>query len=96
MLTGRRYDAQTGERLGLAHYIAEEGKTFEKGMELAEIVAANAPFANYTIVQALPRIEKMSASDGLWTESMVQALSLVPDDARKGMEAYLDHRKIEF
>ena len=96
MLTGRKLDAETGDRLGLSHYVVEEGKTFEKALELAEIVSANAPVANYMIMQALPRIEKMSAADGLWTESIAQALSLVPEDAREGMQAFLDHRKIDF
>jgi enoyl-CoA hydratase/carnithine racemase len=96
MLTGRKLDAATGERLGLSHYLVEEGKTFDKALELGELVAANAPVANYMIMQALPRIEKMSTADGLWTESIAQALSLVPEDAREGMQAFLDHRKIDF
>ena len=29
-------------------------------------------------------------------ESIAQALSLVPEDAREGMQAFLDHRKIDF
>ena len=32
----------------------------------------------------------------LWTESIAQALSLVPEEAREGMQAFLDHRKIDF
>ena len=96
MLTGRKFDAEAGDRLGLSHYVADAGKSFDKALELAEIVAANAPMANYLIMQALPRIESMSASDGLWTESMIQALSLVSDDAREGMAAFLDRRKIDF
>jgi len=96
MLTGRKLDAEAGDRLGLSHYVVEAGKSFDRAMELAEIVAGNAPMANYLIMQALPRIESMSASDGLWTESIAQALSLVPDDARDGMAAFLERRKIDF
>ena len=96
MLTGRKLDAETGDRLGLSHYVVEAGKAFDKALELAEIVAGNAPMANYLIMQALPRIESMSAADGLWTESIAQALSLVPDDARDGMAAFLERRKIDF
>ena len=96
MLTGRKFDAETGDRLGLSHYLVEEGKSLDKALELAEIVAGNAPLANYMIMEALPRIESMSASDGLWTESIAQALSLVPDDARAGIDAFLQKRKIDF
>lgn len=96
MLTGRKLDAETGDRLGLSHYVVEPGEAFAKAVELAELVAGNALLANYLIMQALPRIESMSASDGLWTESIAQALSLVPDDARDGMAAFLERRKIDF
>ncbi len=96
MLTGRRLDAEAGERLGLSHYLVEPGKTLDKAMELAEAIAKNARIPNYLIVQAIPRIEDMSASDGLWTESVAQAVSMVSDDARAGIDAFFDKRKIEF
>lgn len=96
MLTGRKYDAEAGDRLGFSHYVVEEGKTFEKAMELAEQVAGNATFSNYLIIQALPRIANMASADGLWTESIAQALSLVPGDARAGITAFLQKKKIEF
>jgi enoyl-CoA hydratase/carnithine racemase len=96
MLTGRRLDAEAGERLGLSHYLVEPGKALDKAMELAEAIAKNARIPNYLIVQAIPRIEDMSASDGLWTESVAQAVSMVSDDARAGIDAFFDKRKIEF
>ena len=96
MLTGRTYSAHDGDRLGLSHYLVEPGKALEKAIELAETIAGNARIPNYLVVQALPRIEDMSASDGLWTESIAQALSLISPDAQKGMEAFLTRKKIEF
>jgi enoyl-CoA hydratase/carnithine racemase len=96
MLTGRRLDAEAGERLGLSHYLVEPGKALDKAMELADAIAKNARIPNYLIVQAIPRIEDMSASDGLWTESVAQAVSMVSDDARAGIDAFFDKRKIEF
>lgn len=96
MLTGRRLDAEAGERLGLSHYLVEPGKALDKAMELAETIAKNARIPNYLIVQAIPRIQDMSASDGLWTESVAQAVSMVSDDARAGIDAFFDKRKIDF
>lgn len=96
MLTGRVLDAAAGERLGLSHYVVEPGKALDKAMELAEIIAKNAPIPNYLIIQAIPRIEKMGAEEGLWTESVAQAISLTSKDARAGIEAFLKKRKIEF
>ena len=88
--------AAAGEQLGLSHYLVEPGKTLEKAIELANTIAKNARIPNYLIVQAIPRIEDMSASDGLWTESVAQAISMISDDARAGIDAFLGKRKIEF
>ena len=96
MLTGRTLDAAVGERLGLSHYLVEPGKALEKAIELANTIAKNARIPNYLIVQAIPRIEDMSAADGLWTESVAQAVSMTSDDARAGIDAFLRKRKIEF
>jgi enoyl-CoA hydratase/carnithine racemase len=96
MLTGRTLDAAAGERLGLSHYLVEPGKTLEKAVELANNIAKNAQIPNYLIVQAIPRIEDMSASDGLWTESVAQAVSMTSEDARAGIDAFFNKRKIEF
>ena len=96
MLTGRKLDASAGERLGLSHYVVERGRTLEKAIELAEVVAGNAMIPNYLIIQAIPRIEDMSASDGLWTESIAQAVSMISEDARTGIDAFLERRKADF
>jgi len=96
MLTGRVLDAAAGERLGLSHYVVEPGKALDKAVELAGIIAKNALIPNYLIMQAIPRIEKMGAEEGLWTESVAQAISLTSADARAGIEAFLKKRKIEF
>jgi (methylthio)acryloyl-CoA hydratase len=96
MLTGRVLDAAAGERLGLSHYLVEAGAALDKAVELAGIIAKNARIPNYLIIQAIPRIEKMAAAEGLWTESLAQALSLTSEDARAGIDAFLKKRKIDF
>ena len=96
MLTGRILDAAAGERLGLSHYVVEPGKALDKAIELAGIIAKNARIPNYLIIQAIPRIEKMAAAEGLWTESIAQALSLTSEDARAGIDAFFNKRKSEF
>jgi (methylthio)acryloyl-CoA hydratase len=96
MLTGRTLDSSAGERLGLSHYIVPPSKALEKAIELATAIAKNAQIPNYLIVQAIPRIEDMSASDGLWTESIAQAVSMTSEDARAGIDAFFGRRKIEF
>lgn len=96
LLTARKYDAEGGERMGMAHYVVPEGTAFEKAMELADNIAGNARIPNYLIIQALAHIDNMSAEDGLFTEAVAQAISLTSSDAKAGMEAFLNRKKSIF
>ena len=88
MLTGRRYDAAEGLRLGLAHYVERSGGGLDKAMALAASIARNAPISNYAMVTAIARINDMSSTDGLYTESLVAALTQTSDEARARIEGF--------
>jgi len=92
MLTGRKYGATEGVALGLAHYAVEDGAGMELAQTLAAKIARNAPLSNYFMVQAIARIGDMSQSDGLFTESLVAALSQSTPDAAEGLNAFLEKR----
>jgi len=96
MLTGRRYDAEDGLRLGLCHYLVGEGQGLARALELADEIAGNAPLVNYLIVQSISRIDDMSRGDGLYTESLSAALSQSGADAQEGLRAFLEKRKPRF
>lgn len=96
MLTGRKFNATEGYALGLCHYTVDEGESLNKAMELAERVAANAPFSNYLMLQAIGRIGDMSRSDGLFTESLAAAMSQTTDGAAEGLRAFLEKRPPKF
>jgi enoyl-CoA hydratase/carnithine racemase len=96
MLTGRTLDAATGQVLGLSHELVEPGAAFARALELAETIAGNAPMSNYMILQALPRIADMPADAGLLTESFAAALTQTSDDARRGIQAFLDKKPAKF
>lgn len=82
--------------LGLAHYVVGEGEALDKAMEIAARVAANAPFSNYLMIQALGRIDDMSRSDGLFVESLAAAMSVTTPDAQEGLKAFLEKRAPSF
>ena len=96
MLTGRKYGAEEGVRLGLAHYLAEEGGALQMAKELAARIASNAPLSNYIMIQALSRIEDMSKQDGLITESLCAAITQTSPDAQEGLAAFLEKRAPRF
>ncbi len=96
MLTGRKYDADEGLALGLAHYSVGEGEALPLAMELAKKIASNAPLSNYIMIQGISRIEDMSKADGLFTESLCAALTQTSPDALEGLEAFLQKRNPTF
>ena len=92
MLTARRVGSEEGQALGLSHHLADDGKALETAMELAARIAKNPPFANATIINAVPRIADMSISDGLFAESMATALTQVSEEAQTRIKGFLDKR----
>ena len=96
MLTGRKYGADEGKSLGLAHYSVAEGQALLLGQELAGKISRNAPMSNYLMVQSIARINDMSQADGLFTESIAAALSQTTPDALEGLNAFLEKRAPTF
>ncbi|AUH32661.1 crotonase/enoyl-CoA hydratase family protein [Paracoccus tegillarcae] len=96
MLTGRKYGADEGLSLGLAHYSVGQGEALPLARKLAGSIAGNAPMSNYFMVQALTRINDMSRADGLFTESLCAALVQTTPDAKEGLQAFLEKRQPVF
>ena len=92
MLTGRKYSAEDGLRLGLAHYSVGDGEALALARDLAGKIARNAPLSNYLMVNAISRINDMSRQDGLFLESMSAAMSQTTPDADEGLTAFLEKR----
>ena len=92
MLTGRVYNAEDGERIGLAQYLVPKGQAFAKAFELAQRVAQNAPLTNYALMHALPRIAEQPADQGFLTEAMMAAIAQSAPEAKERVQAFLDGR----
>jgi enoyl-CoA hydratase/carnithine racemase len=82
--------------LGLTHYSVGEGEALELAQQLAGKVSRNAPVSNYMMIQSISRINDMSQSDGLFTESLVAAMSQTTPDAEEGLKAFLEKRAPKF
>jgi enoyl-CoA hydratase/carnithine racemase len=93
MLTGRRYPADEGERIGAVHYVVDDGAGFAFGMELARKIALNAAHSNVAILQALPRIADMSHAEGLFAETMTASLMATEDESRERINAFLERKR---
>ena len=92
LLTGRVYDAEAGQALGISQYLVDDGSGRDKALELARTIAGNAPLSNFAIVQALPRIAESPPSIGYFTEALVAAAAATGDEAKVRVQAFLDKR----
>ena len=90
MLTGRVYNAQEGERIGLAQYLVPAGQALDNAMELAERIAQNAPLTNYALTHVLPRIAEQPADHGFLTEAMMAAIAQSAPEAKARVRAFLE------
>lgn len=92
MLTGRVFDADEGQTMGISNYRVADGGGLAKALALASKIAGNAPLSNYAITQALPRIADLSASDGLFMESLMSSIAQGDEAARERVRAFLEKR----
>jgi enoyl-CoA hydratase/carnithine racemase len=92
MMTGRVYDANEGQQVGLSQYVVPQGQGLTKGIELAKRIAGNAPMSNYAVMHALPRIADQAMSEGLFTESLMAAVAESTPEAKERLRAFLDKR----
>ncbi|MEL6100761.1 MAG: crotonase/enoyl-CoA hydratase family protein [Pseudomonadota bacterium] len=96
MLTGRKYFAEEGLSLGLAHYLVRQGEAMERALQIAEQIASNAPMSNYMMLHGVRRIVEMGPDQGLFMESVCAALAQTSPDAAEGLAAFLEKRAPQF
>lgn len=92
MLTGRSYDAEGGQAMGISHYLVEPGKGLEKALEIAAKVSANAPMTNFAVLHALPRIAEADPATGYLTEALMGAIAQGDDEAKRRIRDFLEKR----
>ena len=92
MFTGRVYNAQDGERIGMSQYLVPQGQAFDKAFELAQRIAENAPLTNYALMHALPRIAEQPADQGFLTEALMAAIAQSDPEAKTRVRDFLEGR----
>ena len=89
---GERIDAAEALRIGLVSRVVEPEQLQASAEQLAQKIAGNAPLSNYAITQALPRIADLSASDGLFMETLMASIAQGDDAAKERVRAFLEKR----
>ena len=92
MLTGRSYDAEEGQAIGISHYLVAPGEGLAKGIELAKRIAGNVPMTNFAVTQVLPRIAESDPATGYVTEALISAIAQADGEAKSRLKAFLEKR----
>jgi enoyl-CoA hydratase/carnithine racemase len=92
MLTGRVYDAEVGQAIGISHYLLGDGEGLAKALDLAGKIAANPPITNFAVIHALPRIAEASTREGFMMEALMAAVAQGSDEAKERLRAFLEKR----
>jgi enoyl-CoA hydratase len=95
ILTGDTFDAQEAHRIGLVQEVVDDGSQYDRGLELAHRIAAQAPLAvQATLANARQAItDHGGAAAALQPELVRLAQS---EDARIGMESFATRTPASF
>jgi enoyl-CoA hydratase/carnithine racemase len=93
VLTGRRFDAAEGERMGIVNVVAKKREWLEAALELAGRIAARPPLATRLAKQAVLAAEETGLAAGLEQERRLYELAMATEDRVEGMRAFLEKRK---
>lgn len=94
MLTARLLGAEEALRLGVAHYLVDDGAGLAQARELAHAIVRNAPATNYAVINGIARIAEMSVGEGLFAETMVTVMTRsAGTDAGKRISEFFEGRR---
>jgi enoyl-CoA hydratase/carnithine racemase len=96
VLTGRRFDAEMGQKMGLVNKVAKKGQWLAEAMALAETVAERPPIATRLAKQAVLAAEETALSAGLENERRLYELAMATEDRVEGMRAFIEKREPKF
>ncbi len=96
MLTGGRFDAAEALRIGLVQEVTAPEELFNRGLELASTIAAQAPLA----VQATRRAAQVALEQGreaaLGTLMAEAKQLMATEDATEGVMSFIERREAKF
>jgi enoyl-CoA hydratase len=95
-LTGAPVDAARALQLGIVNRVVPAAELEAETMQLADRLAQSAPLAMRAILDAVHVGGECGLDDGLEYESAQFGLVFSTDDAREGMQAFLERRKPVF
>jgi enoyl-CoA hydratase len=96
ILTGRFLSAEEAERAGLVARVVAREAWLEEAKRVAREIAAQAPVAVRLAKEAVDRAFESPLQLGLEHERRLLYLAFASEDAREGLNAFLEKRKPDF
>jgi enoyl-CoA hydratase len=96
LLTGRRVPAEEAKAIGLIGHVVPDGSALDKAMEIAEVVADNAPLSVQAVLASLREGAEMTEADALANELTHGWPIFATEDAKEGATAFKEKRKANF
>ena len=75
MLTGRVYDADEGQQIGISQYLVDAGTAEARALELARRVATIPPLSVFGILHAIPRNAEADPATGYLLENLMATIA---------------------
>ena len=92
MLTGRTYDAEEGQAIGISHYLAENGQGLATGIELAKRIAGNTADDEFRHHARAAAHCRSRPGGGYLTEALMAAITQDDEEAKARLRAFLEKR----
>lgn len=93
MLTGRTFDADEADRMGLLTRVVPDGQVIDAALETAAQIVENSPWGVRMTKEVMwSQLEVGSLAAGIELENRTQILSSQTGDSQKAIEAFLQKR----
>ena len=97
MLTGRVFDADEADRIGLLTRVVDDEALLDQALETAGLIAANSPMGVWMTKEVMwSNLEVGSLRAGIDLENRTQILASVTEDSRRAMAGFLTHEPIDW
>lgn len=97
MLTGRVFDAEEADKLGLVTRVVDDDAVVDEAIAVAEQIAANSPMGVWMTKEVMwANLEVGSLQAGIDLENRTQILTSGTEDSRAAMGGFLHGRQVEW
>ncbi len=93
LLTGRPFDAEEAERIGLVARVVDDGTVVDAAIEIAEQIVANSPFSMWMTKQVVwANLDAASFDAAIELENRTQILATMTADSAEAIRAFVEKR----